>query len=108
MVIQKTVRDGKVAVLTSPGYGAGWSTWNDQQFSEILLFHPKLVEMIEAGNRDNITEAWIVETLGLEDLYLGGADTLHIVWLPVGTQFRVEEYDGSESIITLEHLTFTA
>ena len=26
--IEKVVRDGKVAVLVSPGYGAGWSTWN--------------------------------------------------------------------------------
>ena len=25
----KCIRDGKVAILYSPGYGAGWSTWND-------------------------------------------------------------------------------
>ena len=25
--MEKVIRDGKVAVLYSPGYGAGWSTW---------------------------------------------------------------------------------
>ena len=26
--MNKLIRDGKVAVLISPEYGAGWSTWN--------------------------------------------------------------------------------
>jgi len=26
MAVEKLIRDGKVAVLYSPGYGAGWST----------------------------------------------------------------------------------
>ena len=26
--MQKVIRDGKVAVLYSPGYGAGWYTWS--------------------------------------------------------------------------------
>ena len=25
----KVIRDGKVAVIISPGFGAGWSTWAD-------------------------------------------------------------------------------
>jgi len=28
----KYIRDGKVAVLYSPGFGAGWSTWNDDEY----------------------------------------------------------------------------
>ncbi len=27
-MIQKLSQDGKVAVLYSPGFGAGWYTWN--------------------------------------------------------------------------------
>jgi len=30
--------------------------------------------------------------------YCGGADDLTIEWLPVGTAFRIHEYDGSESV----------
>ena len=26
--MNKVIRDGKVAVLYSPGYGAGWYSWN--------------------------------------------------------------------------------
>ena len=26
--MEKIIEDGKVAVLVSKGYGAGWSTWN--------------------------------------------------------------------------------
>ena len=46
---EKVVRDGKVAVLISPGFGAGWSTWADDEISEFVLFHKDLVEMAEEG-----------------------------------------------------------
>lgn len=26
--MDKVIRDGMVAVIYSPGYGAGWSSWN--------------------------------------------------------------------------------
>jgi hypothetical protein len=94
----KVVRDGLVAVLYSPGYGAGWSTWNSDD-KDILLFHPKLVEMVEKGEQHNITDKWLEDHLQLTDVYNGGAEDLVIKWIPEGTQFYVKEYDGSESII---------
>lgn len=103
--LQKVIRDGKVAVLYSPGYGAGWYTWSGHQE---LLFHPKLVEMVEANRQNEITEEWILENIGLADVYTGGASDLQICWLPVGTAFRVDEYDGSESIQTHDDLTTIA
>lgn len=45
MELQKVIRDSKVAVLYSPGFGAGWYSWNTKHPQ--LLFHPKLVEMVE-------------------------------------------------------------
>lgn len=27
--MDKVIKDGKVAVLYSPGFGAGWFTWNN-------------------------------------------------------------------------------
>ena len=34
--MNKIEKDGNVAVLYSPGYGAGWSTWNDDKYQEML------------------------------------------------------------------------
>ena len=45
--MEKVIKEGKVAVLVSPNYGAGWYSWNSG-YKE-LLFHPKLVEMVEQG-----------------------------------------------------------
>jgi hypothetical protein len=43
--MDKVIRDGQVAVLYSPGFGAGWYSWN-REMPE-LLFEPNLVAMIE-------------------------------------------------------------
>jgi hypothetical protein len=43
--MKKLIRDGKVAVLYSPGFGAGWSTWN-QELPE-LVFNPVIVDFVE-------------------------------------------------------------
>lgn len=104
--MEKVIRDGKVAVLYSPGYGAGWFTWNTDH--KDLLFHPDLVVLVEEDKRDEITSEFVQNLLGVEDVYCGGAEQLKIEWLEVGTSFRVDEYDGYESIITVEELVFTA
>ncbi len=41
-------------VLYSPGFGAGWSTWNIKPFQKIMLTWPPLIEAVERG--DDITE----------------------------------------------------
>ena len=103
--MEKVIRDGKVAVLVSGGFGAGWYSWNNNH--EQLLFHPKLVEMVENNRQKEITDEWVTENLGL-DIYTGGAYNLSIEWLPIGTAFRINEHDGSESIETLDSLTLVA
>jgi hypothetical protein len=104
--IKKVIRDGKVAVAVSPGFGAGWTTWNNG--AALSPFEPKVIEMIEAGRQSEITESWCEKELGLADLYCGGAEDLKIEWLPVGTRFQIHEYDGSESIITTDDLPYIA
>ena len=104
-IMQKVIRDGKVAVLVSPGFGGGWYTWNHV---DELLFHPVLVNMVENGLRSDIDEAFIADLLGIVDHasmpYLGGADKLEVRWLPIGTEFIVEDYDGSEEITIKNHV----
>lgn len=94
--MKKVNRDGKVAVLISPGFGAGWSTWGYSQPQ--CLFDPKVVQWVEEGKSTPIED--VIDYDG--DFYTGGADDLEIVWLEEGTQFRVEEYDGYESLVTNE------
>lgn len=98
----KVIRDGKVAVIYSPGYGAGWTTWSVPAEG---MFHPALVEAIE----NKMKEESIVElckSLFGDEVYYGGADRLVIEWLPVGTRFRITEYDGSEDIEILDEVNY--
>lgn len=108
--MEKVIRDGKVAVLFSPGFGAGFYTWNIESAENQLklLFHPKLVEMVENGKSAEITQEWLKENLGLENIYCGGASDLKIEWIPEGTHFGIEEYDGFESIKTFEDIKLIA
>lgn len=90
----KVVRDGKVAVLYSPGFGAGWYSWN-KDYPEMLT-SPLIVELIENKvSTDQIIR--IAEELW-PNAYLGGAKKLEIEWVPEGEQVHINEYDGSESI----------
>ena len=100
---EKYIKNDKVAVAYSPGYGAGWSTWNDNELAETLLFHPDIINMILSDKQSEIDHDWLVEHFGskYEDVYCGGAKNLYIKWIPVGTQFRIDEYDGSERVIEL-------
>jgi len=92
--MEKVVRSGLVAILISPDFGAGWSTWN--QLKPELLFDPVIVGMVEDGTDSKTIEAYCEAKY--PDGYFGGADDLIVQWIPVGTQFRIHEYDGSETL----------
>jgi hypothetical protein len=88
---------GEVAVLYSPGFGAGWSTWNSQE--EELIFDKTLVEMILEKKPYEEIEKYAEEKWG-DGIYTGGLGDVCVEFLPKGTAFVIEEYDGSESITT--------
>jgi hypothetical protein len=92
--MEKVIRDGKVAVLYSPGYGAGWFSWHG--IAE-LLFDPVVVGMVESYASEDAIVEYCHEKYDV-DGYFGGADDLTIEWIEVGTEFVIREYDGSESI----------
>lgn len=105
--MDKVVKDGKVAVLISPGYGAGWSTWVDTEHKEIALFHPDLVK----AALDEVEDVQpMVDKIFGEDsyFYTGGWRDIEVEWLDEGTSFYVEEYDGSESLKTVEDFAHRA
>lgn len=104
--MNKVIRDGKVAVLYSPGFGAGWSTWADVEHEQFALFDPKLVELAEIKASKESVDEYIKETAGIEHFYTGGWKNIQIMWLPLGTVFEVTEYDGSETVEILSNKTF--
>lgn len=86
-----------VAVLYSPGHGAGWYSWNTEH--KEILFDPVIVSFVEEERSDEIYK-YLEATYG-EDIYTGGVDQLTVQWLPEGTLFTIKEYDGWESIQTI-------
>ena len=93
--MQKLIKDGKVAVLISPGFGAGWSTWAIGDRDE-LLFDAEIAQALLDGVDYGDIE--LLAKSKYPDQYLGGLDDLEVQWVDQGTEFIVEEYDGSESI----------
>lgn len=100
MDVERYVKDGKVAVLVSPGYGAGWSTWEGKK----LAYDKRVVEFWLQYKDDEVFPEEAAKKLfyewGYEDVFFGGFNQIKIVWLEPGTKFRITEYDGFESIET--------
>ena len=106
MSFEKHIVDGKVAVLYSPGFGAGWSTWAYSDSEQAMAMDRDLVLAFLNGGVDALVK---VTAQKYPDNYTGGADDVAVAWLPVGTRFEIREYGGSESIRTLDSMPlFTA
>lgn len=100
--MQKMIRDGKVAVLVSHGFGAGWSTWSEEH-AETLCMDVSIVQQVLDGKPE--FAAKLAETL-CPGAYTGGAKGLQVHWLDVGERFRITEYDGAESLERLGQIDF--
>jgi hypothetical protein len=107
-MIEKLIRHGRVAVLYSPGYGAGWSTWchEDEQMRLSMLFDPQIADIRDRGDPDWPEKAQAIVLVKYAEVYTGGLKDLEVLWVPVGTQFRVLEYDGHESIEISSEITW--
>jgi hypothetical protein len=90
--MNKVIRDGKVAVLISYGYGGGFYTWGAPLEA---IFDPKLVELVESEDFDG-AEEYVKNTYS--GVYTGGVEDLEVVWVDEGEEFIINEYDGNESI----------
>jgi len=90
----KTIIGGKVAVLYSPGYGAGWYSWHGE---EKLLYDPIIVEMIESKKHYTEIVQYCQDRYGDQHSF-SGAEDFRVEWVDIGREFRIDEYDGSESI----------
>jgi hypothetical protein len=91
--MKKLIENGKVAVLVSPGFGAGWYSWHH---IEELIYDPSIVKWVEQQALDKILTYM---ELKYPEAYCGGVEDLTVYWIPVGARFRIDEYDGSESLV---------
>lgn len=96
-------------ILVSPGYGTGWSSWcnswcNNSEAAQLMAEYKPIIEFLDNGG-DNHSKEFrdLVETLEEEieekfgvEIYIGGARQLKVV--EVNGPYRIEEYDGSESV----------
>ena len=90
--MNKVIKDGKVAVLISYGFGSGFHSYGAPLEA---IFDPKLVELVESENYDGANE-YVMNTY--PDVYTGGVRNLVVVWIDEGEEFTINEYDGNESI----------
>ena len=93
---------GQVAVLISPRFGAGWYTWHG---NEDLLWDAGLVDLVLEGATAERLELYCRAVYGDDDYY-GGAEDLVVEWLEPGTEFRIEEYDGAESLVRRQDIAW--
>ena len=90
-------KDGFYAVLYSPGYGSGWSTWNQSEMTEVLCTHPDIVQCVLDGNNQGASVAALSMFPDKYVCVLGARD-LRVKWIEIGYGYDIEEYDGSERI----------
>ena len=102
-MFEKHIVDGKVAVLYSPGFGAGWSTWAYDDTEQAMAMDRDLVLAFLDGGVDALVK---VTAQKYPDNYKGGAEDVEVAWLPEGTRFEIREYDGSETLHTLDNVSW--
>ena len=102
-------------VICSPGYGAGFTTWNmqlkphDEAMIRAIVEEGIITEVYDDGGYDDSIKvkidkqslAKIIEKLGYptKHLYLGCCDNAFLIlFVKKGNLFRINEYDGSESV----------
>lgn len=98
-VVKYVNEEGLVGVLYSPGFGAGWSTWNSEYVPQ-MIFDGKIVKMLLDADLDD-QWYWKIESYCKKtypDAYTGGLEDLTVAWVEPGTEFIIAEYDGSESV----------
>ena len=90
-------------ILYSPGFGAGWTTWNSGEVAKLMLTYAPIVEALERGEKMHEEhpavkqlQAECLEKFGETHVCVLGADSLCV--REVDGRVIVNEYDGNESI----------
>lgn len=98
MIEKYTREDGKVAVLYTGSYGAGWYSWNTG--NPELLFDKDIVQALLKEDRNAVIK---IAAEKYPEMYTGGSGNLCIEWLDPGCCFDITCFDGKEEIQILGH-----
>ena len=89
------------AVLVSPGYGSGWSTWNSSIIENALRYDRRIVQAaIDKKSKEEV-ERIIRETFFLpNDFYLcmSGWDDVVVEYVYQDDECEIEVHDGYERL----------
>lgn len=108
--------DGNVAVLYSDKIGGGWSTDASKSIQQQLIFDSRIVlyvlsEEFQGCKTKNQGQyksdmqypEFIKSILGLHNIHcLSGFSNLSVKFIPKDTLFRINVYDGLESVEVLD------
>lgn len=94
--MNKLVVNNKVAVLYSPGYGSGWSTWNDEKIRDYLCMDRTLAQCVIAGDLLRAEKIIKEKHHGINCF---GLPSLKVKWIDQGHTFEIEEHDGNEVVV---------
>ena len=95
-------KNGKVAVIISPGFGSGFSTTNDRNMA--IDF-----DLVDAFLKSDMTKFKYIADEKYGDWYQSVDMRFKVEWVPEGSRFMVQEYDGHESLVILDDTnTFVA
>ena len=89
-------------ILISPGFGAGWSTWNSGHVAEYMRTYWPIIDSIESGG--GITSE-LIEQLEKEceerfgEKYVCTLGANNLIVKEAIPPFQIHEYDGFESIV---------
>jgi len=84
-----------IGIVYSPGFGAGWSTWGSASNDQAL--DQELATAVEQGQP--FSKLLEIAQKNWPDAFPDGLVDAVVVWVEPGTRFRIDEYDGSESLI---------
>ena len=82
------------AVLISPDYGCGYSTWGHGDPMDGAVIK-ELLEMSEDFKPEEVYEDTEIDVSAFMPDF---GDTLIVCFVAVGTPFQIYEYDGAESL----------
>lgn len=93
-----------IGVVVSPRYGAGWSTWN-AEIEEFLCLDALIVDAVLKKDWEAVLKR--IEAVHPNvGVYDGGLENCVVEWVPEGSLFRIDEYDGFETVVLFDETDF--
>ena len=101
-------KKGMRKAVISRNFGAGWSTWADDNKAQQVAEYKPIIEYIENGgdpsalDTDHPLIVQMMKDLEISYFYCGGALDLKVI--EVTPPYRIMEFDGAEYIIIIDDL----